>query len=156
MFIVYSVYGGHTTRVTACACMWFRIQSYVLVFTCAWRHTYSIICVVDTHIILLLVIFFHSRISWWYFIIFWVSSGIQDSPEYSGRLCDLNGLISSSDFQLFQSPFQSFGDRSNSTHYNWYHHHSQILELFLVLWQGLSICLSFRFLLFTIEGPLER
>ena len=40
-----------------------------------------------------------------------VSSGLQDSSQYSGRpqqCCSLDGLDSPSDFQLFQSPFQAF------------------------------------------------
>ena len=45
-----------------------------------------------------------------------ISSGLQDSSQYFGRYqhwC-LNGLGSSSDFQLFQPPFQTFGGTVSS------------------------------------------
>ena len=101
---------------------------------------------------------FHTSVSWWSFTRIWVSSGLQDSSQYSGQsqqCCSLNCLDSSSDFQLFQFPFQSFGDSSKHTKYNWYHHHPPVPQFLLVLRQGLSICLSFHFLLFSLCGLLE-
>ena len=50
-----------------------------------------------------------------------VSSGLLDSSQYSGwcqQCCSLYGLGSSSNFQLFQSPFQSFRDFLKCTNYN--------------------------------------
>ena len=58
-------------------------------------------------------------------------------------LADLTNAVlvtsSSCDFQLFQSPFQTF--REHSTNYDWYHRYSHIQHIFSVLWQGLSTCL---------------
>ena len=52
---------------------------------------------------------------------FKVSSGAQDSHQYSDRSqhSTLDDLNSYSDFQLFQPPFQAFGDRSKGINYNW-------------------------------------
>ena len=50
-----------------------------------------------------------------------VSSSLQDSSQYSGRsqqCCSLDGLHSSSYFQILQSLYQSFGDCTKSTNYN--------------------------------------
>ena len=63
-----------------------------------------------------------------------VSPGLQDSSRYSGlsqQYCSLNGLSSSSDFQLFQSPYQTFEDRSNRTNYKFYHYHPHVPQLSL-------------------------
>ena len=87
-----------------------------------------------------------------------VSSGLQDSSQYSGwsqQCCSLVKLDSSLDFQYFQSPFQAFGDCSKCTNYNWYHYHPPVPQLFLVLWPGPSICLSFHSLSFSFCGSLE-
>ena len=46
-----------------------------------------------------------------------ISSSLQDSSQYSGgcqQCCSLNGLESSSDFLLFQFPFQSFADPTSA------------------------------------------
>ena len=99
-----------------------------------------------------------------------VSSGPQDSSQYSGRsqqYCNLNDL----DFHLFQFLFHAFGDCSKCTNYNWYHRHPQVPQfcvvflffcffffcvcVFLVLWQDLSIRLSFPFFWFSLSDPLE-
>ena len=59
-------------------------------------------------------------------------SGLLDSSQYSGRsqqCCSLNGLHSSFNVQLLQSPFQTFGDRSKSTNYNRYHRHFHVPQL---------------------------
>ena len=49
-----------------------------------------------------------------------VSSGLPDSSEYSQQRCSLEVLNSSSDFKFFQSFFQSFGNHSVYTNYNYY------------------------------------
>ena len=88
-----------------------------------------------------------------------VSSGLQDSSQYSSQsqqCFNLDGLDLSPDFQLFQSPFQAFWDHLKSTNYNWYHPHLYVPQLFLVLLQGLSTCLSFHFLIFSFCGPLGQ
>ena len=38
----------------------------------------------------------------------------------------MNGLDSFSEFQLFQSAFQTIGDRSEGTNYNWHHRHLHV------------------------------
>ena len=62
-----------------------------------------------------------------------VSSSLQDSSQYSDRsqqCCSLDN--SSSDFQLFQSFSQAFGDRSKRANYNLYdrHLHLSLLSCF--------------------------
>ena len=82
-----------------------------------------------------------------------VSSALQDFSEYSGqsqRCCNLIGLDSSSDFQLFPSPFQFF----------WGPFQVRQLQLvppspgcffFLIFLQDPNICLFFHFLfIFTL------
>ena len=52
-----------------------------------------------------------------------VSSSLPDSSQHSGQsqqCCNLHGFELTSDFQLFQSPFQDFGDYSKCSYYNWY------------------------------------
>ena len=64
-----------------------------------------------------------------------VSSGLQDSSEHfspSQQCCSLNILDSSSDFSLFQSPFQSFRDCSKHTNYNCYHCYQHVPLLFFL------------------------
>ena len=63
-----------------------------------------------------------------------VSSSLQDSSQYSGwsQYCsNLDGLYLSSYFQVLQSLYQSFGDCTEWTNYNWYHRHCHILSFFL-------------------------
>ena len=87
-----------------------------------------------------------------------VSSPLQDSSHYSGcsSLCSsLVGLDSLSDFQLFQLLSQALWTVPSAlitigiTL-------TLMFRVFLVLWQGLSICLSFRFLWFSLCGLLGR
>ena len=77
-----------------------------------------------------------------------ITSGLLDSSRYSDRsyqCCKLNGLDSSSHFQLFRSPFQSFGNRSKRSNNKWYHRHFQVPQFFFFFhrWQNSSICASF-------------
>ena len=51
---------------------------------------------------------FHTSISWWSFPGFWVTASLLRSHQR----CSLNGLNLSSDFQLFLSPIEAFGDCS--------------------------------------------
>ena len=81
-----------------------------------------------------------------------VSSGLHDFSQYTGRhqhCCNLDGIGFSFDFQLF-SPLPSLLEEFQS-------HQLQFIPLsplcfifFLVLWQGLSTCLSFSCLLFSL------
>ena len=62
-----------------------------------------------------------------------VSTSLGDSSQYSGRsqqYSSLDGLHSSSYFQLLQSLQQSFGDCTERTNYNWYHRHFHIPQFF--------------------------
>ena len=69
-----------------------------------------------------------------------IFSRLLDSPQYSNRSqqsCSLDGPYSSSDFQLFQYPFQTFGDWSK-------HANLQLVSLSrtcctasLILWHSL-------------------
>ena len=53
----------------------------------------------------------------------------------------------------FSSPFINiWGDRSKSTNYNWYHCYLYVSLYFLVLYQGLDIYFSFRYLLILLFG----
>ena len=57
----------------------------------------------------------------------------QDSFQYSGRsqlYCSLEGLDSSSEFQLFQLLFHANGDRFKCANYNLYHRYPHVLQLF--------------------------
>ena len=86
-----------------------------------------------------------------------VFSGFQNSSQYSGKpqqCCCLDSLDSSSNFDFLLSFFQAFCNSSKCTNYNRYHHHPHAPQLFLVLRQGPSICLSFCFHLFTLCGLL--
>ena len=61
-----------------------------------------------------------------------ISSSLQDSPQYSGQsrqCCSLDSLHPSRYFQVLQSFYQSFGDCTKSTNYNWYHHHHHVVPL---------------------------
>ena len=55
-----------------------------------------------------------------------VSSSLQDSSQYSGRsqwCSSFECFDLSSYFQVLQSFYQSYGDCTKSTNYNWYNHH---------------------------------
>ena len=101
-------------------------------------------------IILFLAIFSHQRL-----LVFHGSqngsldfASVHDSYEYSGQFqhCSIfDALVSSSDFE---PSFQAFRDRFKHVNYNWLYRYFHILNLFLVLWQGPSTYLSFRFLWF--------
>ena len=61
-----------------------------------------------------------------------VSSGLQDSSQYSGRsqqCCSMNGLDSFSDFQLFQPSFSSLFKWASD---NWYYRNLQVPQLSLL------------------------
>ena len=65
-----------------------------------------------------------------------VSPSFQDSSQYYGRskLCgSSNHLHSSSNFQILQFLYQSFGDCTVHANYNWYHHDFHVPQFFLVL-----------------------
>ena len=65
-----------------------------------------------------------------------ISSGLQDSSEYSGwsqQWYSLNGFHSSSDFLLFHSSCQSFEYRSKSPNYHWYHRHPRWFGYFCLM-----------------------
>ena len=83
-----------------------------------------------------------------------VTISLQDSSQYSGQFqqfCNLDGLNSSLNFQLFQLPFQLFGDYSE---YDWVSPSPAYSTAFLVLKQGSRTCLAFCFLGFSLCGPL--
>ena len=44
--------------------------------------------------------------------------------------CSLDSLHPSCYFQVLQSLYQSFGDRTNSTNHNWYNHHFHVPQFF--------------------------
>ena len=95
----------------------------------------------------------HSLESWWK----QVFSSFLDSFHNSHRShwsCSLGSFDSFFDFQPFQSSFQDFWYCSKCAHDNWYHRHLHVLQFFLVLWQGPSTCLAFRFLWFSLCVPL--
>ena len=74
----------------------------------------------------------HISVSWCFSTGVWVTASLlksQDSSQYSGRsqqCCSLDGLLSSFYFQIFQSLYQSFGDRTEHTNYYSYHRHLHI------------------------------
>ena len=62
-----------------------------------------------------------------------VFSNLQDSSQYSGpsqECFSLDGLHSSSYFQVLQSLYQSFADCTKSTNYNWNHRHFHFPRFF--------------------------
>ena len=62
-----------------------------------------------------------------------VSSSLQDSSQYSGQsqqCCSSDSLQPSSYFQILQSLYQSFGDYTKSTNYNWYFRHFHLPQFF--------------------------
>ena len=63
-----------------------------------------------------------------------VSSSLQDSSKYSGRsqqCSTLDWLHSFSYFPVLQTFYQSFGDCTECTNYNWYHRHCHIPHFLL-------------------------
>ena len=61
---------------------------------------------------------------WWPLIEICVTASILNSSLYSGssyHYCSLDCLDSSCDFQLFQLPYQTFGDRWKCNNYSWYY-----------------------------------
>ena len=61
-----------------------------------------------------------------------VSSGFQDSSQYSGQsqqCCSLSGFYLSPDVQIPVFPFKASEDHSRSITYNWYHHNLHVLPL---------------------------
>ena len=69
-------------------------------------------------------------------------------------LITLDGLDSSSDFQLFLPPYQAFEDRSKRASYNWYHRYSQVPQFFSSLARSKYFSL-FAFI-FSLCGRLGR
>ena len=82
---------------------------------------------------------FPTSVNWWFshFILSavrWqqVSSSLQNSSQYSGwsqQCCSLDGLNSSSDFQLFQSLYRTLGDRCKRTKKNYYYCYNYLKEI---------------------------
>ena len=61
------------------------------------------------------------------------SSSLQDSFQNSSRsqqCCCSHGLHSSSYFQVLQSLYQSFGNSTKNTNYNWYNRHFHVPQFF--------------------------
>ena len=61
------------------------------------------------------------------------SSCVQDTSQYSDtsqQYCSLDGLHSSSYFQVLQSLYQYFGNCNKHTNNNWYHCYLHILHFF--------------------------
>ena len=76
-----------------------------------------------------------------------VFSGFHAALEYVGQpeeCCNLLGLEFSSDFELFQPPFQAFREGSIRVSYNWNHVICRFYKFF-ILWQGLRIISLFTF-----------
>ena len=62
-----------------------------------------------------------------------VSSSLQESSQYSGdsqQCWNLDGLNSPSYFQLLQFLYQSFGNCTKSTNFNWYHRHFYVPHVY--------------------------
>ena len=62
-----------------------------------------------------------------------VSSSLQDFSQYSRRsqqCCSLDSLHPFCYFQVLQSLYQSFGDCTKNTNYNWYNRHFHVLQFF--------------------------
>ena len=79
-----------------------------------------------------------------------VSLNLPDPTQYSRRskqYGSFDGLVTSSNIQLLQSPYKSFAESFECSNYNWNHRHFHVLLLCLVLWQDLSTCLAFHLLL---------
>ena len=66
---------------------------------------------------------------WEFFTSALVSLSLQDSSQYSGRTqqcCSMDSLHPCRYFQVLQSLYQSFGDCTNGTSYNWYNRHFHV------------------------------
>ena len=84
-------------------------------------------------------------------IVFQVSSSLQDfslSSVGSQQCCSLNGLHSTSYFQVLQSLYPSFGDRAERTNYNWYHSHFNVPQFFQFSSEVLVLISFFAFFQF--------
>ena len=84
-----------------------------------------------------------------------VSSSLQDSSWYSGRSqqsCILDGLHWLSYFQVLKSLYQSFGDCTEHTNYNWHHRHfhSSIVFCFIIIITLSGFMFSFIFSLYIV------
>ena len=92
---------------------------------------------------------FHISISWWSFTRVWVTAslfwslGLFSISEWSQKCYSLDGLDSSSDFQLFQLFFQVFGGPFQALPLQLVSMSPLCSTAFLVFWQGLSTCLFF-------------
>ena len=73
-----------------------------------------------------------------------ITLGYQDSSQYSGICCNLNGLDSTADFQLFQLPLQTLGTVPCAL---------STTGITVNLWHRPSICLSFTFFDFYSDAP---
>ena len=88
-----------------------------------------------------------------------ISSDLQDSSQYSTRswkCCSLDGLYSSSNFQLLVSIFQAV--RILCTNYNWYHRHPHVPQIFFsspAKFKYLFI-FSFSFILTTLASGTAK
>ena len=80
-----------------------------------------------------------------------VSSSLQDSSHYSGRsqhCCSLDSFHSSRYFQVLQRLYQSFGDCSKITNYNWYKRHFRVQQFFQFPSKVEVVIPLFKFFLF--------
>ena len=78
-----------------------------------------------------------------------VFSGVQVSSQHSNRskqCCSLGCLHSSSHFQVILPFYQSFGNCTKCTDYNWYNRHFHVPQFFSIPKQGLGNYPSFHFL----------
>ena len=104
--------------------------------------------------------FFHTSFNWWFYSSVSDSKSSQNSMMFLSILADLKSVVDGLDssfsiqFSLFHFP----------NLYGPFQMHQLLLVLashscstaFSALWQGLSICLSFRFLLSSLWGLLEQ
>ena len=101
-------------------------------------HIFSISIFKLLHLLLLLSLLFYSfqvfhiNISGRTFTEVWVTSFLR-SPEFFlifWLISTMLDSLHSSNFGLFQSPFQAFEDHSKCANYNWYQHHFHIPQLY--------------------------
>ena len=93
-----------------------------------------------------------SMLLWWYFCFFHRSLSDSKSPQASRTLLS---ILSNHNYSvvwvvsilLISNFFNVSKDRSKRTF---------MFHIFLIFWQNSNICLSFRFLLFSLYGPPER
>ena len=89
-----------------------------------------------------------------------VSSSLEDFSQYSGRsqqCCSLDGLHSSSYFQVLQFLCQFFDDCNEYANYYWYHCHLHLPSFFfLVILLGPDTYFFFRFLSVLPYGQPEQ